>query len=264
MTRLEWGLDENRKHEAGVDRGVLYPPEAPGVVWNGLVSVVESFDGGEVDSYHFDGVKYVDLVSPRAFKATVTAFSAPEEFLRCVGEVPMFPGFIFTRQPRSRFGMSYRTNVGADLGYKIHLVYNALAKSNGKTYSSLTQTPSATPFEWSLDTIPLQSDGTFRPSAHFIFDTTQMSDAAVAEFESVLYGTDSTHPRLPDLDELIEIVLDLGTLVVVPDTVGGIAELVDGFGAGDLARTRVDGVLKLLPDTRLVDPDADGFYELEP
>lgn len=261
MTRLSWGVQQ-RKYEAGVDRGVLYPETGYGVAWNGLVNVVEGVDGGELSSFHFDGIKYLDYVSTKTFKATITAFSAPNEFLPCVGEVSVVPGFILTKQNRARFGLSYRTMIDGNRGYKLHLVYNALATPSGRAYSSLNNTATADPFEWSIDTVPSQDDGTFKPSAHFIFDSTTMSESSLSAIESVLYGTASSEPRLPTLDELFDLLVELSSLVVVPDTVSGIADLVDGIG--DLYRTRVAGVLRALPTTRLTETDVDGLYELEP
>ena len=261
MTRLVWGAQQ-RKFEAGVDRGVLYPEIGSGVVWNGLVNVVESSEGGELSSFYFDGVKFFDYVSGRTFKASLTAFSAPNEFLPCIGEVSVVPGFILTKQNRTRFGLSYRTQIDGTRGYKIHLVYNALATPTGRAYSSLNDTASVNPFEWSIDTVPARDDGTFKPSAHFVFDSTVMSASSLSAIESVLYGTASSDPRLPTLDELFDLLVELSSLIIVPNTVSGIAELIDGVG--DLYRTRIDGILRTLPDTRLTETDVDGLYELEP
>jgi hypothetical protein len=261
MTRLVWGVQQ-RKFEAGVDRGVLYPEIGSGVAWNGLVSVVEGSDGGELSSFYFDGIKFLDYVSGRTFKATLTAYTAPNEFLPCVGEVSVVPGFILTKQNRARFGLSYRTQIDGDRGYKIHIVYNSLATPSGRAYSSLNDTATADPFQWNIDTVPAQDDGTFKPSAHFVFDSTVMPDASLAAIEAVLYGTDTSEPRLPTLDELFDLLIDLSSLVIVPDTIGGLAELIDGVG--DLYRTRIPGVLRALPDTRLTETVVDGLYELEP
>ena len=141
MSRLVWGQANQKQHESGVDRGVFYPIDGPGVVWNGLISVDESFSGGELSSYHFDGIKYLDKATPRSYQATITAFSAPKEFASALGERAIIPGFILTRQPRVRFGLAYRTMIN-EKDYKLHLVYNALASSNGRSYSSLSATPS--------------------------------------------------------------------------------------------------------------------------
>lgn len=260
MTRLVWGLEEQRRYEAGVDRGVLYPPDAPGVVWNGLVSVDETFTGGEVQSLHYDGIKYLDYVSPKNYQATLTAFRAPEEFEQFVGRRPLVPGLIFTRQPRQRFGLSYRTLLEDNLGYRLHLVYNALASPSSRGYRSLSPNQQADTVSWKIDAVPPRSN-THKPSAHYIFDSTKSDPIALGIIESYLYGTDNTDPRLPDFEELIDIIVVGELMIIVPDEVGGLASLFPGDG--DLYRTSREGILRALPTTRLLESSVDGLYTLE-
>lgn len=259
MTKLDWGQLDQRRYESGVDRGVLYPDNDPGVVWNGLVSVEESFSGGELSSYHFDGVKYLDLVSPKTFQATITAFSAPEEFSPCIGDKSVIPGFVLTRQPRARFGFSYRTLV-SDTGYKLHLVYNALASPTGKVHSSLKPGAAPETKSWKIDAVPPASS-TYRPSAHFILDSKAMASDALNVVETILYGSNEETPRLPSMDELIDIVALWAPLIIIPQPVSGLTQL--QTGTGDLYRTKVDGILRVLPGGRLYKSPTDGLYRME-
>ena len=260
MTRLVWGLDSQRRYESGVDRGVLYPPGAPGVSWNGLVGVDETFVGGEVESLHYDGIKYLDMVGPRTYQATLTAFSAPEEFSEFVGRRSLVPGFILTRQPRRRFGLSYRTLLEDNLGYKIHLIYNALATPSSRSYSTLSPDQQANTTSWRIDAVPPRSN-TFQPSAHYVFDSTKTDPLAMSIIESYLYGTDTTEPRLPIFEELIDIIVVGDPMLIVPDEVSGLADLVPGDG--DLYLTSRVGILRALPTTRLLESSVDGLYTLE-
>ena len=45
MAQLVWDKAEDRIFELGVDRGVFFPKDGddylPGVVWNGLINVIE-------------------------------------------------------------------------------------------------------------------------------------------------------------------------------------------------------------------------------
>jgi hypothetical protein len=200
MTRIVWGQLGSRRYESGVDCGVLYPATGPGVVWNGLIGVDQGVDGGEVEQYHFDGNKYIDLVSGRNFQAMLRAFSAPAEFAPCLGEVAVRPGFVLTRQLKTRFGLSYRT--GSDVGYKIHIVYNATATPSGKNAATLSESVSPTPLELAITAVPPEST-TFKPSAHFIADSTRTSASSLLALENKLYGTASAAPGLPTLTELI-------------------------------------------------------------
>lgn len=264
MTRLVWGLESQRRFETGVDRGVLYPPSSPGVVWNGLVNVEEAFVGGEVTTLHFDGIKYLDFVAPRHYQATLTAYSSPNEFQEFVGRRPMTPGFIITRQPRRQFGLSYRTlvkdNTGVNVGYKLHLVYNALASPSSRGHSTLAQDTVAETFQWKIDAVPPRS-ATHRPSAHFIFDSRTTDATALEIIESMLYGTTDSDPRMPSFDELVDVVVIGDHLLIVPDTVIGLADLIPG--EGDLYTTSKPGIHRALPDTRLIETSVSGLYLLE-
>lgn len=259
MTKLVWGEENQKRYEAGVDQGVLYPSNGPGVAWNGLVSVDETIVGGEVNSYYYDGIKYVDLVSSKNFQAEVSAFYAPEEFAPCVGERSVVPGFVLTRQPRERFGLSYKTGLGGR-GYKLHLVYNALASSSGRTYSSLSDSPSAEPLSWTIDAVPPRSD-TFRPSAHYSFDSTKIDPEIMSILEDYLYGTSTSSARLPSLDELLDITELWNSLIIIPDYASGLSELDSGMG--DLYKTKVAGIHRALPNTRLKKTLTSGLYRME-
>lgn len=61
MSRLTWSAVGERYYETGVDRGVLYVGDQPGVAWTGLTSVSESPTGGEARAFYIDGVKYLNL-----------------------------------------------------------------------------------------------------------------------------------------------------------------------------------------------------------
>lgn len=260
MTKLAWSHAEAPHYESGVDRGVLYPETGIGVSWNGLVSVQETSSGGEAGSYYFDGIKYVDQLSPTTFRATITAFSKPKEFASALGDLAIAPGFILTRQPRSRFGLSYRSLIGDGLGYKLHIVYNALATPSKRGYSTNGATPQAENFSWQIDAVPPLSD-TYRPSAHFIIDSTKIDPVVYSTVEEILYGSDSRDPRLPLINELIDLVGSWNPVLIVPQTVTGLAQLTDGLG--DLNKTSIDGLYRSLSTTRLVDTNVDGFYRLE-
>jgi hypothetical protein len=260
VAELVWGNPDQRHYENGVDRGVLYPDRGRGIVWSGLVTVEEGSVGGDVTAYHFDGVKYLDVASPRDYQATITAFSAPDAFGPALGEKSVVPGFILTRQIRTRFNFSYRTMID-DSAYKIHIVYNAAASPNSRGYSSLDGSADAKTLAWTIDAVPPKSK-TYRPSAHFVVDSTKTDPDALAVLEGILYGSSMVDSRLVTVDELIGIVGIWSPLVVVPNSVTGYADLISGLG--DLYRTSVPGILHTLPDTRLAPTSYEsGIYRLE-
>lgn len=211
MTRLAWGLVGERFYETGIDRGVLYPADdSPGVAWNGITAVRENPSGGEPRPYYIDGQKYLNISSAEEFSATLEAFSSPKEFAVCDGTVQLLAGLFATQQPRKSFGLSYRTRVGNDVngvehGYKIHLVYGALASASGVTYGTLSDSTEPTAFSWEITTLPPIVSG-YKPTAHFVIDSRGLTAEKLTEIEDVLYGTNMVQPSLPTVPELIDIL----------------------------------------------------------
>jgi hypothetical protein len=104
-------------------------------------------------------------------------------------------------------------------------------------------------------------DATYRPSAHFIIDSAKVDPVALGLIESMLYGTEEDAARLPSLDELLDTVAFWDPVIIIPDFISGYSELISGMG--DLYRSRVDGILRLLPETRLYESTTDGLYRME-
>lgn len=210
MTRIEWNAPGERLFEAGVDRGVLYPRVGPGVPWNGLISVSEQVSGGEAEALYFNGVKYADIVAAEDFKATLEAFAAPQAFAVSDGMKQLAPGLIATQQPRKTFGLCYRTLIGNDLvaqelGYKLHLVYNATASPSSRSHETIAGTPNPSRRTWEINTVPPPAS-TFRPTAHIVLDTTLLPPGAIETVEAVLYGSETAAPYLPTIAELVGYV----------------------------------------------------------
>lgn len=206
MARLVWGVHSNKKYETGIDRGVLYPLSGAPVAWNGLISLEESVVGGEREAYYFDGRKYMEWSTPRFYQSILSAYSAPIEFLPSLGERSIVPGLILTRQPRTSFGLTYRTLIDEQTGYRIHLIYNAVANMTGRQVSTLTA-PGTPPIQnWRIDAIPPRVSGGYYPSAHIILDSTRIDGSVLSGIEDVLYGTVNTNPRMITVNEL-EIAL---------------------------------------------------------
>lgn len=209
MSALVWGSFGERFFETGIDRGVLYPSLGPGIPWNGLTSVSESPNGGQPTPFYADGFKYLNLASAEEFVATIEAFSAPPEFAECDGTLGILNGLFITQQPRKQFGLSYRTRVGNDIdstdhGYKLHLVYNALAAPSARDNRSLSNSPEAITLSWQITTLPPEISG-YRPSAHFVVDSRQTPLELMSTVEGLLYGSDSNDPFLPSVSVLMEL-----------------------------------------------------------
>lgn len=215
MSKLKWDQTGERLFETGLDRGVLFPMGDSGeydhgVAWNGLSNINESPSGGEATAVWADNIKYLNLMSAEDFGATIEAYTYPTEFEACDGSAEIAPGVTIGQQARKMFGLSYRTLIGNDVvgqkyGYKIHLVYGAMASPSEKSRQTVNDSPEATSMSWDLTTTPVDVDG-FDPTAHLIIDSTKISADKLAALEKLLYGDEQTEATLPLPAKVIELL----------------------------------------------------------
>lgn len=218
MSKLVWDQTGERLYETGVRNGVLYIPTdgvySKGVAWNGLTAVTESPSGAEATPLYADDIKYLNLISAEEFGATIEAYTYPEEFAECDGSASLADGVYIGQQVRKTFGLSYRTVVGndtegADYGYKLHLIYGALAAPSEKAYATINDSPEAITFSWEVTTTPVSVNG-FKPTASITIDSTKADTAKLAELEAILYGSESEEARLPLPDEIATLMNTAG------------------------------------------------------
>lgn len=207
MTAITWDATAERLYETGVDHGVLYPFESStnnypsGVPWNGLVTVTESPSGAEAKPVYADNTKYLNLVSNEEFGGTIEAFTYPDEFVECDGGAEPTTGVKLGQQTRKTFGLAYRTVLGNDvdgndLGYKLHLIYGALAAPSEKPYGTINDSPEAITFSWAFTTTPINVNG-YRPVSSITIDSTKVAADKLALLEATLFGGVGTTPQLP-------------------------------------------------------------------
>ena len=214
MTKLNWDVQGERYYETGVSKGVLYPFKegkySKGVAWNGLTAVTESPSGAEPTPLYADNIKYLNLLSNEEFAATVEAYTYPDEFAECDGSAELAAGVSVGQQKRIPFGMSYVTKIGNDTdgqdhGYKIHLIYGALAKPSQKNYATINDNPEAITFSWELSTTPVAVPN-LKPTACITIDSTKVEPAKLKKIEDKLYGTESEEAALPTPAELAALI----------------------------------------------------------
>ena len=117
-------------------------------------------------------------------------------------------GFVVGQQDRKTFAFCYQTKVGNDLnpeaGYKIHIIYGALASPSERSYETVNDSPEAMTFSWDITTTPVAVTG-FKPTAHVELDSTKIDKTKLEKIEAKLYGTDepSGEPTLLMPDEII-------------------------------------------------------------
>ena len=215
MAKLIWDATGEKRYETGVNQGVLYVMDEngaypKGVVWNGLTAVTESPSGAEATPLYADDIKYLNLMSAEEFGASIEAYTYPDEFMECDGSAILLEGAYIGQQPRKTFGMCYRTTLGNDIqndsyGYKLHMIYGALASPSEKAYATINDSPEAITFSWEVTTTPVPVTG-FKPTASLVVDSTKVSTEQMAALEAVLYGSESAEARLPLPDEIKTIL----------------------------------------------------------
>lgn len=217
MPKLVWDETGKRFYETGVAQGVLYPlgesgTYSKGVPWNGLTAVTESPSGAEATPLFADNIKYLNLVSAEEFGATIEAYTYPDEFAQCDGSAEVAPGVMIGQQSRKVFGLSYKTILGNDTelndhGYKLHIIYGALAAPSEKGYATINDSPEAITFSWEVTTTPVSVSG-FKPTASITVDSTKVDKDKLKALEDLLYGTESEEAKLPLPDEIVTLIGD--------------------------------------------------------
>ena len=221
MAKIVWDKTGEHFYETGVKNGVLYVQEGStypkGVAWNGLTAVTESPSGAEATPLYADDIKYLNLISTEEFGATIEAYTYPDEFAACDGSAALVDGVMIGQQARKTFGLCYRTTIGNDTngndyGYKLHIIYGALAAPSEKAYATINDSPEAITFSWEITTTPVNVTGA-KPTASITIDSTKADPTKLAALEDVLYGKDGepgNEPRLPLPDEIKTLMTPAG------------------------------------------------------
>lgn len=214
MSKIVWDQTGERLYETGVKMGVLYPQVSgaypKGVAWNGLTAVTESPSGAEATPLYADDIKYLNLMSNEEFGATIEAYTYPDEFAECDGSASIADGVSIGQQARKAFGLCYRTVLGNDVanndyGYKLHLIYGALAAPSEKSYATINDSPEAITFSWEVTTTPVAVTG-FKPTACVTIDSTKCDKTKLEALEAILYGSESEEAKLPLPDEVATLM----------------------------------------------------------
>lgn len=231
MTALQWDKTGERLYETGVDHGVLFQVDGSGeytdgVAWNGLTTVTESPSGAEASPQYADNIKYLNLISAEEFGGTIEAYTFPEEFEQNDGSASPTAGVSVGQQRRKPFGFCYRTLLGNDIdgqdyGYKLHLIWGALAAPSEKARATVNDSPEAVAFSWEITTTPIPVGtvgGTeYKPTSKITIDSTKVDPAKLTTLMEQLYGTLVTDPSMPlpvDVITMMTVTLTLATPTV--------------------------------------------------
>ena len=214
MSKLVWDQTSERLYETGVDRGVVYPQVGgaypKGAAWNGLTNVTLSPSGAEATPLYANNHKYLNLISVEELGGSIEAYTYPDEFAECNGEKEIATGVRIGQQKRKAFGFCFRTMLGNDTdgtsyGYKLHLVYGALAAPSEQANATINDSPEAKTMSWEFSTTPIEMENG-DVTASIEIDSTKVDASKLKALEDVLYGTADEEAYLPLPDEVAEII----------------------------------------------------------
>lgn len=215
MSRIVWDQTGERFYETGVDRGVVYPQDSTGAYpsgegWNGLTNVTLSPSGAEASPLYANNRKYLNLMSVEELGGSIEAYTYPDSFAACNGLAELAPGVRIGQQKRKAFGFCFRTLIGNDtdgtsLGYKITLVYGALAAPSEQANATVNDSPEAKTMSWEFSTTPVDVEG-HEPTASIEIDSRNVSEAGLKALEDAIYGTADKEAYLPLPAEVATLV----------------------------------------------------------
>lgn len=207
MAKLVFDAMSEREFYTGVSNCVLFVKNAAGssytkgVAWNGITTITESPEGAEETALYADNIKYLSLRSAEEFKASIEAYSSPEEFDVCDGQATVGLGLKISQQARRAFAICYKVKKGTaenpELGEVLHIIYGATASPSERTRTTVNDSPEATTMSWDMTCIPVEVEG-YKPIYHLEIDLTKYIDAETGKLTAAaqgiidsLYGTDA-------------------------------------------------------------------------
>ena len=214
MSKMVWDQTGERLYETGVEQVALYPQVdgayPKGVAWNGITAVNVTPSGAEPTPLYANDKKYAVLMSAEELGGTIEAYMYPDEWEACDGSASMIPGVYVGQQPRTTFGLVFKTLIGNDTegikhGYKLHIIYGALASPSEQSNATVNDSPEAKTMSWEFSTTPVEIPG-FEPTSHITIDSTTVNAEKLAALEAKLYGSADEEPTLPMPDELATLL----------------------------------------------------------
>lgn len=158
-----------------MEKAVLYLGDKA-AAWDGLVGVYDDETNAIVNDYYMEPRRVKLAPNAGDLKATLTAFTFPDLFADCCG----LNGDIYRR-----FGLCF--NHIDDDGDSTRLLYGAIVEKD-KSDETL--------FRWDISATKIPIPGAM-PSASLTLGYVPPA------LQDVLYGTDTTDPRLPSPEEVI-------------------------------------------------------------
>lgn len=215
--KMVWDQIGEKLYETGVEQVALFPMAngayTKGVPWNGVTAFNVTPSGAEPNKFYANNKNYLTLMSPEEVGATVECYTYPKEFKQCLGFAAAVAGVYVGQQTRTAFGLVTKTIIGNDTemnshGYKLHILYNALAKPSEESHATVNETIEPGTFSYELSTTPIDVPG-FAAAAYICIDSTEADAEKLKALEAIIYGSEDAEPRLPLPGE---VLTTLGTV----------------------------------------------------
>ena len=210
MSKLVWDQTGDRLYETGVEQVALYQQSGgaypKGVAWNGVTALNLAPSGAEPTALYANNRKYLTLMSVEELGFTIEAYTYPDEWAECDGSATVVPGVYIGQQPRKPFGLVAKTMIGNDTegikhGYKLHIIYGALASPSEQENATINDSPEAKTMSWECSTTPVNV-ANFEPTSYICIDSTTVDGEKLTALEKILYGDSTAEPKLPLPDEV--------------------------------------------------------------
>lgn len=232
MTRLDWSANK-REIQYGVERCVLYPKDAPGVQWQGVEKISLSPENTDLTAMYHDGIARNQSQLMSSLSITLSAYTYPDEFLEFDLAEENW------QEPLKEFDLCW-TSLGMDDTRYLHLLYNCQTVPSDAAFSTIddsTVTPML--FSWNIACRP-EKVKWYSPAAHFVLDSSMVLPENYAAATEILYGTDESDPRMPSVEELLELFA-VSSLIVIDHGDGSYTV----EGPDDMVTQPLDGVFKM-------------------
>lgn len=218
MAKITWDNTSERLYETGTSKGVLSVIDASGVNgtsegWDGLIGVTVSPDGAEPNDLYANNGIYLTMRSKEKTKGTIRAYTYPDSFAACDGSKEIISGVHVKQQVRASFNLAWSTILGNDTqkeayGETIHLIWNATASPSERAYETMNADPDAIELSWDFEAAAVGLDDAefedIQPTAYVTVNTVDANPAFLTWLKETLYGTKTTEPKFPTLEEFLQ------------------------------------------------------------
>lgn len=215
MSKLVWDQTGEKLYETGIEQVALYKRSSDGtysdgVAWNGVTALNITPSGAEPTALYANDAKYLTLMSVEELGGTIEAYMYPDAWAECDGSAELVKGVYLGQQSRATFGLVGKTLIGSDTegtthGYKLHLIYGALASPSEQSNATVNDSPEAKTMSWEFSTTPVPVAG-YKPTSYICIDSTKVDATKLAALEAKLYGDTSAEPTLPLPDEIATLM----------------------------------------------------------